>query len=346
MRTSEGTGETMTGTEVPVGQEGVLTVMPLPDAGQLLIDGSAPMPARDTQVVLDEFNSRLAGKIPYKLYLAKAREIDFLEKNARFMKKEQFEALTRNIKNDGGLTSLPLCYLQENGRLLVLSGNHRLKAAIAAGIQENLVLLIDKPLSKQRQIAIQLSHNAIAGQDDEQVLKELWMEIDDLEASIYSGLSNELIEKLTNVDFKTIAEQRPLFKEIALLFLPDEIEQMKSICEGILESVKSKNVMAGRISEYSDLLDGIIAVKQNQKIINSTIAFFALAKVAREYLDGKLASIQEGIEEGVEDTIIFNLGSTRKRIKKDTAKVLRKALKDKADAGLDLDQALIEISEK
>lgn len=300
--------------------------------------------AKEIQVMLDELNARLTDKVPYKLYMAKSSEIDFLEKNARFMKKEQFEALTRNIKTDGGLTSLPLCYLQENGRLLVLSGNHRLKAAIHAGIEENLVLLIDKPLSKQRQLAIQLSHNAIAGQDDEQILKELWQEIDELEASIYSGFSTEMIEKLSNLDFKTISEQRPLFKEISLLFLPEEIEQMKSICEGILESAKSKQIMVGRIAEYSEILDGIIAIKNNQKIINSTIAFFALAKVVREYLDGKLDNIQEGIEEGVENTVVFNLGSTRKRIKKDTAKVLRKALKEKMDSGMDLDQALVSIA--
>lgn len=326
------------GVEVGIGETGVLE-MPQPE----ILADSTPEPTRDTQSLLSELNSRLGGKVPYKLYLAKEQELEFLEKNARYMNNQQFEALTRNIKTDGGLTSLPLCYLQENGLLLVLSGNHRLRAAIKAGIKENLVLLIDKPLSKQRQIAIQLSHNAIAGQDDEQVLKELWSEIDDLEASIYSGLSSELIEKLSNVDFKTIAEQRPLFKEITLMFLPEEIEDYRAICEGILESAKSKEIFPGRINEYNEILDGIIAVKQNQKIINSTIAFFALAKVCRDYMEGKLANLQEGIEEGVEDTIVFNLGATRKRIKKDTAKVIRKALKERQDTGLDLDSALLEI---
>lgn len=235
--------------------------------------------AEEIQVVLDELNARLSGKLPYKLYLAQASEIDFLDKNARYMTKEQFESLTRNIKTDGGLTSIPLCYRQENGRLLVLSGNHRLKAAIEAGVRENLVLLIDKPLSKQRQLAIQLSHNAIEGQDDEQILKELYLEIDELEASIYSGLSTELVEKLTSIDFTTISEQRPLFKEISLLFLPEEIESMTAICDGIIETAKSKIAFTGRITEYDDILEGIIAAKQGQKIINSTVAFFAMARV-------------------------------------------------------------------
>lgn len=299
---------------------------------------------QEIQSTLSELNSRLEGKLPYKLYLARSEEIDFLEKNARFMTKEQFASLTHNVKADGGLTSIPLCYKQETGRLLVLSGNHRIKAAIEAGSREFLVLLIDKPLSKQQLVAIQLSHNAIEGQDDEQILKELWQTIDDLEASVYAGLSTELIEKLTSTDFITISEQRVLFKEINFLFLPEEIEDMKSICEGILESAKGKEIFAGRITEYTDILDGIIAVKQNQNVINNALAFFAMARVVREYLEGKTENLQEAMEEGVADTVIFTLGGTRKRINKKTAKALRKAIKEKTDSGLDLDSALQSLS--
>jgi hypothetical protein len=167
---------------------------------------------QEIQVALDQLNEKLSDRLPYKLCMAKASEIDFLENNAQFMTKEQFAALTHNVKADGALTSVPICYLQENGRKLVLSGNHRIKAAIEAGLDEFLVFLIDKPLTESRLIAIQLSHNAIVGQSDQQILKELWKKIDDLECTIYSGLSTELIEKLENTDFTTISEQRILFK--------------------------------------------------------------------------------------------------------------------------------------
>jgi hypothetical protein len=299
---------------------------------------------QEIQNTLEELNSRLEGKQPYKLYMAKAEEIDFLEKNARYMTKEQFASLTNNVKKDGGLTSIPLCYKQENGRLLVLSGNHRIKAAIEAGSREFLVLLIDKPMSKQQLVAIQLSHNAIEGQDDEQILKELWQQIDELEASIYTGFSSELIAKLNSTDFITISEQRVLFKEINFLFLPEEIEDLKSICEGIIESAKGKEIFAGRITEYADILEGIIAVKQSQKVINTTLAFFAMARVVREYLEGKVENLQEIMEEGVADTVNFIVGGTRKRINKKTATALRKAIKEKTDTGLDFDAALLALS--
>jgi len=298
---------------------------------------------QEIQGALDRLNSLLQDRLPYKLYMARASEIDFLEKNARYMTKEQFASLTRNIRTDGGMTSIPLCYRQENGRLLVLSGNHRIKATIEAGKDEFLVLLIDEPLSKQRQIAIQLSHNAIEGRDDEQILKELWQQIDDLAESIYSGLSTELIDKLTGAKFTTISEERVMFKEISLLFLPEEIEQMTAICEGIIEAARSKITFTGRITEYDAVLEGIISAKQGQKIINSTLAFFSMAKVVQEYLDGKVENLQEAMEEGVSETVLFTVGGTRKRINKDTAKVLRKAIKEKTDTGMTLDAALLSI---
>ena len=298
----------------------------------------------EIQGALDQLNDKLSDRFPYKLHMANAAEIDFLDQNARFMTKEQFSALTHNIKADGALSSLPLCHRQENGRLFVLSGNHRIKAAIEAGLDEFLVLLIEGPLTEARKIAIQLSHNAISGQDDEQILKELWQQIDDLEASIYSGLSAETIESLENTDFTTISEQRILFKEVSLLFLPEEIESMSSICEGIIEASEKKTIFVGRISEYNDILEGIIVAKTGQRIINSTLAFFAMAKVVREYLDGKAPSLQEAMEDGVEDTVSFILGGTRKRISKKTAKLLRQAIKEKVDIGLSFDEALASLS--
>lgn len=299
---------------------------------------------QEIQVALDQLNEKLSDRFPYKLCMVKASEIDYLEKNAQFMTKETFAALTHNVKADGALTSIPLCYLQENGRKLVLSGNHRIKAAVEAGVDEFLVLLIDQPISEAQKIAIQLSHNAIVGQSDEQILKELWKKIDDLDATIYSGLSSEMIERLENTDFSTISEQRILFKEVSLLFLPEEIESMTAICEGIVEASAKKTVFAGRITEYNDVLEGIIIAKQGQKIINTTLAFFAMAKVVREYLEGKASSLQEAMEDGAEDTVVFALGGSRKRIRKETAKALRKKIKELTDTGLDLDAALSSLS--
>jgi hypothetical protein len=97
---------------------------------------------------ITDLNAHLAD-MPYKLDLVDPRVILLLDKNARYMTQEMFENLVNNIKSDGGLSSLPLCYQEKDGRLLVLSGNHRVQAAVHAGLEEILVLVIDKELTRQ-----------------------------------------------------------------------------------------------------------------------------------------------------------------------------------------------------
>ena len=300
---------------------------------------------QEISVILERLNEKLSGVMPYKLYLASLTELDYLEKNARYMTKEQFASLANNVKKDSALSSVPLVYRKpEDGRLLILSGNHRVKAAAAAGITSILVLLIDKPLAHEELVAIQLSHNAIAGQDDEQILKELYEELNNVEAIVYAGFTSEQIEKLQSADFSALKEEPLHYESINLLFLPGETEHLREIFDRIMDSTVGDMTFAGRISEYDSILQGLIAAKEGQNIINSTLAFFSLARVADEYLSGKAENLQEAMEEGLEETVSFILGGTRKRIGKKTAKLLRKALKDKMDTGMNLDEALTALS--
>ena len=76
------------------------------------------------------------------------RSIRLLRLNARFMRHETFQRLVANIKGDGVLTQTPFGWLVhdddtqerivgEDGEPVheVLSGNHRIKAAIEAGLE-------------------------------------------------------------------------------------------------------------------------------------------------------------------------------------------------------------------
>ena len=192
---------------------------------------------QEISVILERLNEKLSGVMPYKLYLASLTELDYLEKNARYMTKEQFASLANNVKKDSALSSVPLVYRKpEDGRLLILSGNHRVKAAAAAGIPAILVLLIDKALTHEELVAIQLSHNAIAGQDDEQILKELYEELNNVEAIVYAGFTSEQIEKLQSADFSALKEEPLHYESINLLFLPGETEHLREIFDRIMDS--------------------------------------------------------------------------------------------------------------
>ena len=130
--------------------------------------------AEEIREVLNLLNEKLAGLFPYRLEMATPGELKLLEKNARYMKAEQFQSLVENIKKDGNLSSLPLCYREKDGKLRVLSGNHRVQAGRQAGVEQILVMVVGDEKDSDARLAIQLSHNAIAGQDDLVILKELW----------------------------------------------------------------------------------------------------------------------------------------------------------------------------
>ena len=106
-----------------------------------------------------------SGSLQTRVIRAPLRELKLLEKNARYMKGAQFNRLVENVRRDGCLTSFPLVH-REGDSLVVVSGNHRVRAAIEAGIEESDVIEATSPLTRQQFVALQLSHNAIAGQDD------------------------------------------------------------------------------------------------------------------------------------------------------------------------------------
>ena len=229
---------------------------------------------------ITDLNAHL-NDMPYKLDLVDPRVILLLDKNARYMTQEMFENLVNNIKSDRGLSSLPLCYREKDGRLLVLSGNHRVQAAVHAGIEEILVLVIDKELTRQEQVAVQLSHNAIEGRDDPVILKELWDEIEIIDLKMYAGLDSEIIKELEKMEFTSIVEARPDFKHIMLLFLPEEAEQIRKVLSEVdLYFAGEENYILSR-RHYDEVFRLLVEIKDTYNIINNPTAFMKIVELAR-----------------------------------------------------------------
>lgn len=131
-----------------------------------------------------------------RLQIVDPKSLVLLKQNARFFKKDTFRQLVENIKADKRLSSVPLCRPIKDGRLEVLSGNHRVKASVEAGLEKILVIVLLENLDESRRIAIQLSHNALVGQDDQNILAELWAKIDDINTRLYAGLSSDTLNEI------------------------------------------------------------------------------------------------------------------------------------------------------
>lgn len=202
-------------------------------------------------------------------------ECELLEKNARFMKNETFQNLVENVKRDGGLTSVPFCYLTEEGKYRVLSGNHRVMAARAAGFEEVLVMYTDEPLTKDQQIAIQLSHNSLVGEDDPIILQDLYNEIEDLSLKYYSGLDDKVLEQLEKVQVTGLTEAQLDYLSLSFVFLPDEAELLVEVLEKAKNEIASDVVLV-RMSEYDRLLEAVAKTQAAYNIHNGATAIMLI----------------------------------------------------------------------
>jgi ParB-like chromosome segregation protein Spo0J len=212
-----------------------------------------------------------------------------LDRNARFMKNEQFQRLVANIKEDGQLSQFPFClkfvpegFEPDEWRLLVLSGNHRVKAGMAAGLEEIPAIWTDDPLPREKQLAIQLSHNAIVGEDDPVVLAELWKELSDVSAKLYSGLDDKVMNALPKPDLSALGEVRLDFRTVSFLFLPEEQEQLKDAFAAARDRVKGHDTYLARFADFDRLLDGLAKVEAAYDVKNgATALLLMLALLAR-----------------------------------------------------------------
>ncbi|MEU5093766.1 ParB N-terminal domain-containing protein [Streptomyces sp. NPDC020996] len=217
------------------------------------------------------------------------RELMLLDVNARFMRHEQFQRLVANIRADGALTSTPLVWNDsESGQRIVLSGNHRTKAAIEAGLERIWWMEITEPLPRQRQIALQLAHNAIVGEDDPATLKALYEELEDVSMRLYSGLDDKTLDLLDEVSVPSLAEANLDFATVQIVFLPDEKEAAEKAFEAARKAASADARWLARIEQYESVLDTLDTVKGAHNIGNVAAVFAIILALVERHL-GELA---------------------------------------------------------
>jgi hypothetical protein len=193
--------------------------------------------------------------------------------------------LIENIRQDGCLTSTVLTCVHGDG-LEILSGHHRVEASIAAEIETIDVLVITSPLSAKRKIAIQLSHNAVVGEDDPAVLADLYASLG-LTDRKYSGLDDDAMAALADVDLSGLGVGAPRYFDMVIEFLPEEAEQFDRLLKRIERAAKAKRPPVRHVAHYQDfdaLFDSLIRVKEHSDIHNSAIAMRMMAELAVERL--------------------------------------------------------------
>ncbi|EHM3440615.1 ParB N-terminal domain-containing protein [Salmonella enterica subsp. enterica] len=214
-------------------------------------------------------------------------DLRLLETNAHYMDPDEFSRLVANIRKDGVLTSLPVVY-----RGTVLSGNHRTQAAIKAGLEEADVIEILSELTEDEQKAIQLSHNAIKGKDDSNILRALYDSISSLDLKLYSGLTDDDF-KINDIDVQTLSFIQPAYEDMTIAFLPEEKSLFIEAIEKIGKKAKDRLILTARMEDFDTVYRAVINAKSKLNIINTAEAFKTMAELALqrlEELDGEAES--------------------------------------------------------
>lgn len=209
--------------------------------------------------------------------------LSLLKENARYFKKEMFQQLRDNIKQDKRLSSVPLCYKHEDGTLEVLSGNHRVQASIEAGLQMIPVLVITEHLSKSRRIAIQLSHNALVGEDDKNILAELWAKMDDITDNLYAGLSSDVVEGLEKIDLVPFTTPQVYTRSMTFAFAETEAAHFNAVLDNLSEC-PAKEIYLADLKQFQRFYDTLEATKKKFDVKNSSLAILKLTELAEERL--------------------------------------------------------------
>jgi len=206
-------------------------------------------------------------------------EIQYAEKNARYMDDATMRRLKSNVEQVGFLESSIFCY-KDKGKYRTISGNHRLEAAINAGVPKILVIYPTRKLTRDEIISKQLAHNAIVGKDDMVVLAELYNEIQDITAKEATGLDDETLKQLEKMTYDTIKETRLDFESVTLEFFPEEKEEIEKVFESVLNAHHEDENWVLKYKDYETFFNLIKSIKKNFNILNNSMALLKIFELA------------------------------------------------------------------
>ncbi len=252
------------------------------------------------------------------------KEITLLKKNARFMKKELFDRLVENVKKDGELSSLPFCYYdREKDTMTVLSGNHRVRSLLANGMDSVVIMYNTVSMTEDEKTSLQLAHNAISGEDDTQILKELYESIQGLELKVLSGLDDSFFTDMENKTASLIESLEIPTVEVMLFFTDEVVDKFSEI---LSNDKVSEYVFMGKKENYRKYLELAEVIKKNYNILNGALIFEVLCDIYQRYVDTENNGFDGSIS--IEGHCVFQVGGTKSLVSEKSATKLRRYIKD------------------
>ncbi|GAA4226075.1 hypothetical protein GCM10022254_09810 [Actinomadura meridiana] len=218
--------------------------------------------------------------------------LTLLQLNARFMRHEQFQQLVANLRRDQALTSTPFVWVNpDTGQSIVLSGNHRVKAAVEAGLEEIYWLQTCDPLPEGQRLGLQLSHNAIVGEDDLAILKTLYEQIEEVDWREYAGLDDAVLELLAELDTPSLSEANLTFQTLAIVFLPEDLKTAKDVLQDALTITSgADSVWITQLRQYDETMRALDLTSKSFDVTNVATALGIILRLFHDHA----ADLKEG----------------------------------------------------
>lgn len=188
------------------------------------------------------------NKLEYEIKEIYFRDIQEAEINAQEMSESDFKRLVDNLRKDGVLTSAPLLCENENGKYICISGHHRIRAALKAGINKGVCIIL-KNIDESTRIRLQLSHNDIHGEPNKDIVSILLSQLNDIDFTL---VNTEGIEK-TVEECKQVDISVPNFQYINICL----IEQSRTDLVDMIMSLEKSDAINWLVSkeEYESVKD-------------------------------------------------------------------------------------------
>ncbi len=151
--------------------------------------------------------------------------------NAQVMQPAEFERLVENIRTRGALESIPYAAQPPGQRYAeIVSGHHRVRAAIVAGISEGWVMVDTSPLTRSQITAKQIAHNQLVGRSDEAILRQLLERIDNVDDLLETGLQADMLPG-PDIDHTALNTPHADFewRTVTLTFLPHQMDSFTEL---------------------------------------------------------------------------------------------------------------------
>lgn len=216
--------------------------------------------------------------------------IDEVEVNANEMSGEDFAQLTENIAKSG-MSTVPACVRKNDGRYVMISGNHRLRACRKLRYRTLGVLYCEEDeITRDEVIAIELSHNSLHGEANTGILKKLFASIQSVDFKKFAHVNVDEIAPVSTDGINIVAMQENFV--FTVILYPDSFWSLDALFGDIREQARKSDAVilaAGRDNERA-LLKIQSEIGKEYGIKSPATTFARLLSLAAE----RLAEIKEG----------------------------------------------------